>query len=447
MEDQLEENKKAHERRKTWLKVSADFEDLWDYAEKRVVSKGFRRDRSPYVWFIAAIYNLISYRRGLYLKFDDIDQKSNCNHVFMSVSTRPDHFRQEALLIEELKPKVYILDRAEKKIENSIKVSITKRASLGIKALRVAARAVKLGAISPSDLGSTLNMLTKFYIDRNIGKLISLSLKDLGGSIVVSCLSTEGLRGMMEPLRKSGIKIVAYQHGLKVDNHGYPEERLSDLYVLWTEKDRLKEIHQNNYISPPKLVVCPTHIPEIKSKKSVLVNSARIVYVSSPSPYRVEGDRGSKIVDFDELMMEKIVDRCEVYPIGSGASIELCLHPSKKKKDYPFLKKCHVYTSLTNETKGALGYIGVYSTALYNKALEGHRVAGLYDDSFVYNVPDQSVEGVRYININETKNLDSIIDFLSMNVIEDRVFPSGNRYGEVKAGALSVLIDKELYYN
>lgn len=425
--------KEAHDRKQQWLGVDEIFNDLWDYTEKRVLSETLSQTRSPLLMMLAVLKNLLVYRKPVFL-LQDGDARG-ITHAFLSLDTRPDHLAQESLIIRELQPSIILTDKAQDG-SRTFSCTLKERLQALRRAISVSRLAVSKNVITWRQFPKILNVLVKTFIDRLIAEKMACLFREKQGAVVLSCLQMESLRGMVKPLKSIGVRCVTYQHGILGHNGGFSEEHKSDVRVLWKEQDRLTEVRNSTIVAPTKMLVCSTHpgFPptEIRPERKV----SHVVYVSSPS---LAGK-----IDPDMVIMRRIAE--DITQRDLVEKLVFCLHPSKSISDYPFLKNFNVISGMHalsgRLNTSHLAFIGLNSTALYNKALDCHPVGQIRIHADGSDAMDDSTL-LPGLTVSEIFDRNDLPDTSKIKLVEDRKALYVSQFGNYVPGALKVKLFDE----
>lgn len=420
-----------------WLRLDPEYDEIWDYAEKRVISDRLIDDRPIFMRIAAVLYNALYYRKRTSLYATGTAPSGDIAHVIMKLSVRRDHERQIDTICRELSPEFIISDEnRDLEIIAQVSVGMATRATLVAKVFTRAIGIKRSGLIGPRKIPDIANMLLKYYLDKGVGEQIARYLPHTGRKYLFSSLTVETHRGIVPPLRRAGVKFATYQHGIWYENGGFPEEPGANVCVMWTTRDKEVDHTNVNFRSPPKRTVCPTleHNGIVKrtSPLNTTIEKPLITYISSP-----------------DLSFEKDRDRDMMYELARRISVEddipfeltFCLHPSKTVADYPGLSSCNVVVGLSQLCEVQYGYIGVFSTALIYKALAGERVATLRRRS---DVSDQraKVPDLPVVDIETLPSLSGLLDKNGVSPIPNLASFASNIFGNFSKGELRALLAK-----
>lgn len=425
------------DRRALWLSVDPEYDEIWDYAEKRVLSDRLANVRPILLQIAAVLRNALLYRKVTSLYSTGAAPSRDITHVILKLSVRPDHDPQIDTISRNLSPE-YIITDEDLDLERIAQISlgIRTRAQLVANAFARARTIRRSGLIEAASIPAIANMLLKYYLDKGTGKKIVALLPNTGRKYLVSALTVETHRGIVPPLRQAGVKFATYQHGIRGENGGFPEETGANVCVLWTMRDKEAEHAAVNFRSPPPLEVCPTleHIAAPTRTKALkgTITKPRITYLSSPN---LSFDK-----DRDRDMMYELVRRISAED-EIPFELTFCLHPSKTIGDYPGLSHCNVVVGLSQVAEAQCGFIGVFSTALIYKALEGKRVASLCRS---VDVPDPrtAVPGLPVIDIDSLQHLSGLLDDDGVSPVPDCAAFANHIFGTYRKGDLTSLLAK-----
>lgn len=161
-----------------------------------------------------------------------------------------------------------------------------------------------------------------------------------------------------------------------------------------------------------------------------------MVYVSSPSLARD--------TDPDMDLMNTIAQ--DIRRRGLVEKLIFCLHPSKTASDYAFLKNLNVVSGMGNlpDPTGTdwFAFIGLNSTALYNKAIENHFVAQVKayeDDCGVIDDP----AALPVVHVSDIFDYNNVPNTAKIKPVANRKMLFASHFGTFVPGALKGKLSDE----
>ena len=349
------------------------YEFSWDHVEKRVLGTVLKINRPLYLLIVQLLWSTFFHRQHLNV----IITQNSSSYAFLSLENRSDHSEQQQLIINEIDPRIIISTKKQSDRNNvSLKISFMTRLTLLCKSIS------SLSSFEYKTIPEMISIViysVKFLIDDEYcGKIVE-QFKQQHIDKICS-LSFEHCRGFFPKFKKHRIKTVAFQHGILNHNGGYSEESMCDRYVLWHDRYALNEVRISCKVKPTNFIIAPTTrdnnaglTKNISGNERITTKNV-IVYISSPMFF--DG------IDYDELFMREINKSCEELELFNDGSINFCLHPSKSVTDYSINFKRPVYIGASKLMENNIRYIGLHSTFLVKKLLEGEKVALLTSDYY-----------------------------------------------------------------
>jgi len=341
--------------------VSKEYAEILDLLLNRVLEKSRKKNTTKLFIFLSVFYTVLFYQSS-----SRLSSKRN-KLLFVDFLDRNDHASKYN------KWKSFFNTDDYNSLEKGNPVSILNffdRLRVVFYFFKNFCKILKIANILNEDLKGLL-LIIKVILRFELDKQLAYKVCKFINCKVICSLSLEMYPGFYFGVRKfernhnTKVKIIVAQHGILIGNNGFPEERLSDVFIVWNEKDKKQTIKESIYEPHPEMqIACSLDIPKIDYQKSF--GNDKILFISSPAQ---DND-----IDLDKEIMKIIITQNENFK-KIGLKLKIRLHPSVKIKDYSFLddtliensRECSLSESF-NDTRVVLGY---FSTAMIEASLKG----------------------------------------------------------------------------
>lgn len=392
--------------------ISEEYAETLDYLIKRELGRVIKRKRNTFIIFLSIMHTIIFYQSKNKLS---VNIKSDL--IFVDLMNRIDHKERFKSWMNFFNNPLTVQDQ-----KGMALVSLLDRLNALIKFSKSLNAIIKMAFLLKVNMQEFI-LLIRYFIRFEIEKILAVNLCNKVQPKVIALISIENYRGFSQGVKDwkkktcLDITVVTSQHGFFNDSHEFPEERLSDIHIVWNEHYKNQIIEKSLYESPPNMVISASLDTRISNIK-ILDNARKFLYLSSPNI--VNG------IDLDKKMIKLILKYKERFD-ELGLDLRIRLHPGMQKINYPFIDSLLIEDSLSLPLKVSLGAakfsIAIHGSSIITAAIQGVRCFILIPFNSkqkiipgIEQISQESIESGEFINYLESNSgnlsdIDTMIEF------------------------------------